>query len=217
MQQGEMNKRVFAKNLQHYMSEREIDRKTLCETLNYKYTTVSEWLQGKKYPRIERIEELAKYFGISKSQLIESDADNYPKNVEKAFLGEMTQIPIIGAVAAGLACHAENNIEGYEPVPKSILCSDYDYVYLQVRGNSMSPKLEEGDLVLVRVQSSVDSGTYAVVIVDDEDGVVKKVNYGKNWIELISENPYYPPRRFEGEEVQRIRIFGKVIESKRKF
>ena len=63
----------------------------------------------------------------------------------------------------------------------------------------------------------MDSGTYAVVIIDDDDGVVKKVRYGKDWIELISENPYYPPRRFEGEDVQRVRIFGRVMESKHKF
>lgn len=199
------------------MDERKIDRKTLCEAMGYKYSTVSEWLQGNKYPRIDRIEALARYFSIPKSVLIENDGITYPPNVTPADFGEMEMIPIIGNVAAGLACYAENNIVGYEPVPKSIICSEYDYVYLNVQGDSMSPKLEEGDLVLVRVQSSVDSGTYAVVIVDDEDGVVKKIRYGKGWIELISENPYYPPRRFEGEEMQRIRIFGKVMESKRKF
>lgn len=210
------NKQIFAKNLSFLMDKKGIDRKTLCEELGYKYSTASEWLQGNKYPRINRIEEMAKFFGVNKSELIE-DREAYPSNVIKADFTDMVQVPVIGKVAAGLACYAENNIESYEFVPKSILCSDYDYVYLEVKGDSMSPKLEQGDLVLVRVQSEVDSGTYAVVIIDDEDGVVKKINILDNCIELISENPYYPPRRFEGKDMQRIRIFGKVVESKRRF
>ena len=81
----------------------------------------------------------------------------------------------------------------------------------------MSPKILEGDLVLVRCQDIVDSGDYAVVLIDGEDGVVKKVMLGRDYVELISENPYYPPRRFEGSDMDRIRIFGKVVESRRKF
>ena len=71
-------------------------------------------------------------------------------------------------------------------------------------------------MVLVHKQSSVDSGNYAVVVVDDENGCVKKVKYDSDWIELHSINPYYPVRRFEGEDVLKIRVVGKVIEVKRK-
>jgi SOS-response transcriptional repressor LexA len=63
----------------------------------------------------------------------------------------------------------------------------------------------------------VDSGAYAVVTIDGNDGVVKRIVYGKNFIELQSVNPMYPPRRFENEEVTRIRVFGVVKEVKRKF
>ena len=65
-------------------------------------------------------------------------------------------------------------------------------------------------------QASVDSGSIAVVIVDDEDGVIKRVVYGDDFIELQSINPMYPPRRFEGRDVLRIRVFGLVKEVKRK-
>ncbi len=127
------------------------------------------------------------------------------------------QIPIIGRVAAGLACHAEQDIEGYEYASADDVKSGHDYVYLRVKGDSMSPLIMEDDLVLVRCQDIVDSGTYAVVIIDDEDGVVKKIFMSKGRIELRSENPYYPPRIFKGEECARVRIFGKVVECKRKF
>lgn len=74
----------------------------------------------------------------------------------------------------------------------------------------MFPKIEDGDSVVVRKQTSVDSGTVAVVMIDGEDGVVKKVTYGDDWIELHSFNPMYPVRRFEGADVQRLSVVGKV-------
>ena len=49
-----------------------------------------------------------------------------------------------------------------------------------------------------------------MVLIDGEDAVVKKISYGDDWIELISVNPYYPPRRFEGADVQRVRVLGLV-------
>ena len=81
----------------------------------------------------------------------------------------------------------------------------------------MYPLFMEGDLVLIRIQSSVDSGSYAVVTIDNDDGVIKRIVYGKDFIELQSVNPMYPPRRFEKEDVTRIRVFGVVKEVKRKF
>ena len=65
------NKTIFANNLDHQMKERKIDRNKLCADLGFKYSTVSEWLKARKYPRIDKIEILANYFGILKSDLIE--------------------------------------------------------------------------------------------------------------------------------------------------
>lgn len=64
----------------------------------------------------------------------------------------------------------------------------------------MYPIFIEGDLVLVQCQPSVDSGNYAVVVIDDCDGVIKKIVYSDNFIELHSINPMYPIRRFEGAD-----------------
>lgn len=65
------NKKVFAENLSRYMTEAQKDRMDICEALGLKYSTLTEWLNGKKYPRIDKIEMLANYFGIQKSDLIE--------------------------------------------------------------------------------------------------------------------------------------------------
>ena len=81
----------------------------------------------------------------------------------------------------------------------------------------MQPKLDDGDLVLVHKQTSVDSGDVGVFVVDDEEGFVKKVIYDRNYIELISFNPYYPPRVFEGQDVEQVYVVGKVIQSMKKW
>lgn len=143
--------------------------------------------------------------------------DNAPSNLEPADSSDFVKVPVIGRVAAGISCFAENNIVDYESVLKSDVRGSEQYAFLRVVGDSMYPMLMENDLVLVRCQTSVDSGALAVVVVDDEDGVVKKVVYGDDFIELQSINPMYPPRRFEGREVERIRVFGLVREVKRKF
>ncbi|WLR88545.1 helix-turn-helix transcriptional regulator [Streptococcus iniae] len=65
------NKEVFAKNLNRFMERRGIDRNKLVEDLGFKYTTVTDWTIGRTYPRIDKIEMLANYFGVQKSDLIE--------------------------------------------------------------------------------------------------------------------------------------------------
>lgn len=66
------NKEIFSKNLKHYMNYYNKDRNDICNALDIPYTTVSDWLNSKKYPRIDKIELLANYFNIQKSDLIES-------------------------------------------------------------------------------------------------------------------------------------------------
>lgn len=70
------NKKVFATNLNYYMNINGIDRNKLCEDLEFNYTTVREWTNGTAYPRIDKIEMIANYFGILKSDLIEEHNRN---------------------------------------------------------------------------------------------------------------------------------------------
>lgn len=181
--------------------------------------TVQRWESGViKNIRRDKIEKLAKALKVSPAYLM--DWEEFPQPEPKNVFpleGEFVNVPVIGRVAAGISCFAENNITDYESISKDSLTQGEDYVFLRVVGDSMYPIFIEGDLVLVRCQASVDSGDYAVVIIDNEDGVIKKIVYGDNWIELLSVNPTYPPRVFEGEDVLRIRVFGLVKEIKRKF
>lgn len=65
------NKDVFAKNLRNLIAKSGKDRREIADSLNFPYSTLTEWVNGKKYPRIDRIEKLAEYFKVSKSDLIE--------------------------------------------------------------------------------------------------------------------------------------------------
>lgn len=126
-------------------------------------------------------------------------------------------VPLLGRVAAGLGYLADNVIESYISVDKEEITNASDYIYLKVKGDSMYPIFLENDLVLVKVCDSIENGSYGVFIIDGEDGVIKKVVYGNDYVELLSVNPLYPPRRFEGKDVLRVRVFGEVKEITRKF
>ncbi|MGI5970750.1 MAG: helix-turn-helix domain-containing protein [Oscillospiraceae bacterium] len=65
------NKRIMADNIQYYLDRAEKTRADLCRDLGFKYSTVSEWLMARRYPRIDKIEMMADYFGITKSDLVE--------------------------------------------------------------------------------------------------------------------------------------------------
>lgn len=208
----EESKKILAFNLQYYMNEMGIDRNELCQILNFKYSTVSEWLQGKKYPRIDKIEALANYFGIKKSDLIESKSDNSPieSNIQSLDQSKVYNIPVFESVSAGFGAYASDYIVDYIPIYIKNPADAKDMLCIKVKGDSMYPKIEDGDIVVVRKQSSVDSGSIAVVLIDNEEGLVKKVVYNENLIELISINPEYAPKRFEGKDVLRVSVVGLV-------
>ena len=65
------NKKVMAKNILRYMNLKQKSRQEVCKDLDFSYSTFSEWVSGKKYPRIDKIEIMANYFGCEKSDLIE--------------------------------------------------------------------------------------------------------------------------------------------------
>ena len=65
------NKEIMAQNLQRLMDSRGIDRNKLCADLGFKYTTLTDWLKGNTYPRIDKIEMMANYFHVPKSELVE--------------------------------------------------------------------------------------------------------------------------------------------------
>ena len=125
-------------------------------------------------------------------------------------------IPVVENVSAGFGSLAINDIVDYMPLYFTSEYEAQETICIKVKGDSMFPKIEDGDIIQVHKQTSVDSGSIAVVLLDEEEGLVKKVVYGPDWIELHSINPMYPVQRFEGRNVLRLRVVGlvkKIIKS----
>ena len=186
-------------------------------------STVMRWEHGDTSKiNLPTLEHLARHFGVNPNWLKGGDvpmqdaADDWlVRNTLP--VDTLVRIPILGSVRAGIGGTVFQEIVGYEHADAGSIQRGETYFWLKVNGDSMSPAIEEGDLVLVRQQTSVDNGSYAVIIVGGEEGLVKKITYGPDWIELHSVNPYYPVRRFEGPDVLQVTVVGLVIESRRKF
>lgn len=71
------SKEIFSKNLNYYMNEKGKSRPEVAEAIGVSYFTYTDWVKGKKFPRMDKVERLAKYFGIKISDLIE------PRTIEK--------------------------------------------------------------------------------------------------------------------------------------
>lgn len=207
------NKEIFSKNLKHYMDLHNKDRNDVCKDLNFPYTTFAEWYNGKIYPRIDKIEMLANYFGIKKSDLIERK-----DKIDK--LGNpVTEVPLLGTVKAGYDYMAQENWEGMIEVDQDIIKDGSDYFALKIKGDSMSPVLIENDIVIVKKQEDFENGDLVVSLINGDEATIKKGRKSDNSILLQPLNTAYEPLIFTYDEMKTIpvTIIGIVKQLKREF
>lgn len=197
------------KMLRQLRKEHGYTQESLGKLMGVSDAAVSQWESGKREASYEVQLRLAELFDVSVDFLLRGSVAN------ERPVPRQTMIPVLGRVSAGTGVTAEEDVIGYEPADAKY--GNGEYFYLQVKGDSMSPKIDDGDMVLVHRQTSVDSGTIGVFSVDGDDGFVKKVEYDTEYIHLISLNPYYPPLVFEGPDVLRVYVLGKVIKLERRF
>ena len=215
------NKEIFSKNLKYYMALNNKDRNDICHDLKFPYTTFAEWYNGNIYPRIDKIEMLANYFNIKKSDLIEKhENEDEFKKIGAIPLSEIdtAKIPVLGTVKAGYNYLAQENIIDY--ISFKVDGSDKENYYgLYVTGDSMEPLFDEGDTVIVHRQDDFENGDYCVVLINGDEATVKQVYKGDNGIMLKANNPYYPPRIFTKEEIRDlpVKVIGVVEKSIRNF
>ena len=152
-----------------------------------------------------KIEAIAKALNTTPAELMGWETNVTPMPKSNVFMR-----PLFNSVAAGFGVVADNTIISYVPTFITTPSEQEQYIWISVQGDSMSPLIDDGSEILVKKQDCVDNGQIGVVLIDGKDAGVKKISYGDNWIELVSVNPYYPPRRFEGADVQRVRILGLV-------
>lgn len=203
------NKEIFAKNLKYYMELNHKDRNDVCRDLDIPYTTFAEWYNAKIYPRIDKIQMLANYFDIKKSDLVEDKS----KNVE--IINDKQAYPLLGTVRAGYNYLVNENIIGHVTLDRKV--SDPESCYaLKIKGDSMQPILYEDDIVVVHKQNDIESGQIGIILIDDEEATIKKIIKNDEGIELHAFNPYYPVKKYSYKDMEKIpvKIIGKVIEGR---
>lgn len=254
------NKKIFANNLSFYMEQKGVDRNTLCADLDLKYTTVRDWLKGITYPRIGKIELLANYFNINKSDLIENkistaqpsdslleeitntarklntenkkivlrtsedlwesqkaNGETYrQRNEEETKKNEVSEniidlddyreisvLSVTGVVSAGSGSMQDDDLDMEVSFYEDEIPDDYDAIAYVV-GNSMEPKIKNGDYLFIRNTPQIDYNAIGIFQVDGAN-YVKKLRQGY----LESLNPDYADIRLD--EDNDIRTIGEVV------
>lgn len=192
-----------------------LTQKEVAAFIGVNQNTYSYWETGKT--RIDNIslKRLADLFNVSTDFLL-SDSFDYTKLASTSILPpENKKIPIIGSVCCGpngLACQY---IDGY-----MFVGDEYkgDIVAFKCKGDSMKDiGITDGDLAIVRLQEDVECGELAVVVINGDEGTLKRLRKFENGIILESANQEYPPRIFVGESLKTVTIVGKVLEVRKKF
>ena len=159
----------------------------------------------------DKIEAAAKVCNVSPGYLMGWNLNESPVNTP-------VQIPVLGRVAAGIPLTAAEYIIDTEEIPQA-MAADGEYFGLQVKGDSMEPKISDGDVVIVRKQSDADDGDLVIALVNGDDAVVKRLKKYADGIALISTNPAYEPMYFSKADIESkpVAIIGKVKELRAKF
>lgn len=130
-----------------------------------------------------------------------------------------TRIKVLGKVAAGVPRHMQDEyVIGYEDVSNDMIKDDTVFG-LEINGDSMSPRILKGDIVIVREQNDAESGDVVIVTINGDEATCKRLMKYADGISLISFNPAYEPMTFSNKEIEEkpVRIIGKVIENRSKF
>lgn len=169
--------------------------------------SVNRWKNG-SIPSDATKQKIANYFGVSIASISELSLDS-PGITE-----DIITFPVLGEVAAGYDHIAYEDWSGATvDIPKSWLRgrNRNEYFTLQVTGDSMYPMYQDGDIVLVLKQSTMNrSGQIGVVLYDDNCATLKRVEYvdGEDWMTLSPVNPMYAPVTVRDEQLEHCRVLG---------
>lgn len=200
---------MFATKIKELRKDKKLTQQKLSELMFVDQTTVSCWENGKAMPDLEKLSQLSQLFCVSIDELLGHPPASDNKGIK---------IPVLGRVQAGIPIDAIEEILDYEEIPQS-MARHGEYFGLVIRGDSMSPKMIEDDVVIIKKQDDCENGEIAVVLVNGNDATVKKIKKTPTGLTLIPLNPIYEYISYTAEEVERmpVRIIGKVVELRRKF
>ena len=204
----------FSSRIKLLRTERGITQEQLASMLKVSRSTIGMYESGKREPDFETSEAIADIFNVDMDFLMgRSDVERkHPLTpttvIPPGFqpMPEMATVPIVGRVACGTPILAEQNIECEVCVPSrwratfSLVC----------KGDSMEPKIHDGDLVAIRKQPEVENGEIAAVRIGEE-ATLKRVFRHENMLELRAENPSFPSIILVGADMETVMIEGKAV------
>lgn len=177
--------------------------------------TVSEWEHGKKDPSGERLMNLAKLFDVDPGVILGYKIGEY--DIPSQDNPSALRVPILGTIPAGIPIEAIEEVMDWEELPAEMARGGKEYFGLRVKGDSMYPRYEDGDTIILRKQDTCESGQDCAVMVNGEDATFKRVRINENGIMLMPINPAYEPRFYTAKEVcdLPVRILGVVVQLRR--
>lgn len=205
----EKYKTVFSKNLNRLMNEKGISQTDIIRDLKINKSTISTWCNGSRLPRMDKVQMIADYLGVYKSDLIEDKSQIETHNYDNLYNITKIKLPLLGTIACGKPIYADEDRESYIMVGTD-LKADF---CLKCQGDSMiNARIYDGDIVFVRKQDIVNNGEIAVVIIDDE-ATLKRFYYYKeqNLVILKPENPKYEDIVLSGDRLNEVKVLGKAI------
>lgn len=196
---------MLASRLKGLRKDMRITQAWLADRLGVTQQAVAKWEAGKSFPESEVLLELSRYFDVTIDYLMGvADRSVRPDD-------EPLGVPVLGSVRAGYNSLAFDDPQGTEPIG---LRDPQNYCYLIVQGDSMEPYIHEGDLALVRRQQVLENGDLGVVIYGEGEGTLKRYRVRGRRVLLEPFNPAYETVEVSGTDLDRLHIFGKVVETK---
>lgn len=192
-----------------------IKQTSLCLKLGVSQATLSAWESGKYEPGIDQLIKMSKTFGVSVDYLLGITGDNFQiANLPKPG----RSINVLGRIPAGKPIEAIENIVGSVELDERMSNDGHEYLALLVTGDSMYPDFRDGDTVIVKKQSTADTGKNVVAFINGSDATIKKLMIAENGITLRAINPAFESVYYSNSEVERlpVTILGVVVEMRRR-
>ncbi len=186
-------------------TEHGFSQEELGNMLGVQRAAVQKWECGTvKNLKRETIKKLSEIFNVPPSSFIDND---YLTHNNIISFPKMNRIPLVGTIACGTPILATENLDGEVTVPEDI---NADFA-LRCKGDSMiDARIQNGDIVYIRQQPTVENGEIAAVLIDEE-ATLKRVYISDNTITLVACNSKYQPFVYTGEQLDQIRILGKAV------
>lgn len=208
---------MFSEQLRRLRRENGLTQNELGKRLNVSNGTIAMWETGKRQPDLSTLQKLAEFFNVTVDYLMGRDVDHNVRGVQLE--RSVVKVPVYGTIPAGVPIEmiADTYIEDEEEIPVDWLKGGNRYFCLKVKGESMMPKFEDGDTLILKQQDDCNSGDYCAVSINCTECTFKKVIKHDNGITLQPLNPAFEPMFFSNKEIAEkpITILGVVKEIRR--